>query len=317
MIFGFLINWSCFFIQMTVSKARDLHLTLYTWDTRGGKHKKYSYATLNLPTLLQGRKPETPFAERLAIRLEPKGTLYVKVRVSTTRSSCLRVAFDRTVAITLVSTSKIALEENPSSPGPLVFGADLQSIVDREKSGLSVPTLVHACIEEVEKRGSQVLWHQTILWDIKRPNRLYTSHGTALARMNAQSRAVANSVHTYRVKTSLPWRWHVVKRIQRVGRNAFADTVAGSAGAAFGDTRPARLKDVLVASDLSSCMRDTVEQGSAWLKRAIPLFARRTLRRSAQWSWLLYFIQLQSRLAHLPCMRVFQAWLRTKVTADV
>nr|CAB3266751.1 rho GTPase-activating protein SYDE2 [Phallusia mammillata] len=122
------VAWNqCF--ELMVNKARDLHVTLYTWETRGGKHKVCSYATLNLPTLIQGAKLQSNFSERLAVRLEPRGTLYMKV----------------------------ALEKNPSSPGPLVFGADLQSIVDRESSGYGIPSLVHSCIEEVEKRGMQVV----------------------------------------------------------------------------------------------------------------------------------------------------------------
>lgn len=51
---------------------------------------------------------------------------------------------------------QLALEQNSASVGPLVFGADLQSIVEREKSKFGIPSLVHSCIEEVEERGMQV-----------------------------------------------------------------------------------------------------------------------------------------------------------------
>ena len=65
----------------------------------------------------------------------------------------------------------MALEPTSSNSGPLMFGADLQSIVDRELMDLKVrevkgrevgriyegiPRLVQKCIEEVELRGMKV-----------------------------------------------------------------------------------------------------------------------------------------------------------------
>ena len=54
-------------------------MTLYTWDTRGGKHKVCSLASLNLPSIFQGVQARDMFSERLAVRLESRGTLYIKV----------------------------------------------------------------------------------------------------------------------------------------------------------------------------------------------------------------------------------------------
>jgi len=123
------VAWNqCF--EMTVNKARLLHLILYTWDTRSGKHKKSSQASINLTTVLQGVTCRDMYSKRLAVRLEPRGTIYIK----------------------------IALEPGSNNTGPLMFGADLQSIVDRETdTDLPIPRLVHTCIQEVEKRGMQVV----------------------------------------------------------------------------------------------------------------------------------------------------------------
>ena len=67
----------------------------------------------------------------------------------------------------------MALEPCSSNTGPLMFGADLQSIVDRElmnkvkaakekqpyqvvRENKGIPRIVQQCIEEVEERGMKV-----------------------------------------------------------------------------------------------------------------------------------------------------------------
>uniref|UniRef100_H2ZJM7 C2 domain-containing protein n=1 Tax=Ciona savignyi TaxID=51511 RepID=H2ZJM7_CIOSA len=57
------VAWNqCF--EMTVSQARELHLMVYTWETRGGKHKVSSRATVNLASLINGAKTNDTFAQR-------------------------------------------------------------------------------------------------------------------------------------------------------------------------------------------------------------------------------------------------------------
>nr|XP_009861411.2 rho GTPase-activating protein SYDE2 isoform X2 [Ciona intestinalis] len=144
------VAWNqCF--EMTVNQARELHLVLYTWEMRGGKQKVCSHATLNLAHLMHGKRPRDMFSERLAVRLEPRGTLYIK----------------------------IGLEHNSSSTGPLVFGADLQSIVDRENKSLGIPSLVNSCIHEVEERGMQVVG-------------VYRLCGSAIVKKNLRSELEAS-----------------------------------------------------------------------------------------------------------------------------
>jgi Rho GTPase-activating protein SYDE len=42
------------------------------------------------------------------------------------------------------------------APPPL-FGVDIESVVTREGSGLGVPILVQKCVEEVERRGMDIV----------------------------------------------------------------------------------------------------------------------------------------------------------------
>lgn len=111
--------------EAKLEDAYDLHITLYTWEAHG-KHKTLAKSTLPISDLLCG---VIGVPVKLAVKLEPRGTLYIKLSV-----------------------------EDPSTlAGPKVFGADLQSILDREQSGLSIPLLVHDCIREVEARGMTVV----------------------------------------------------------------------------------------------------------------------------------------------------------------
>ena len=66
---------------MMVNQAKNLYFTVYTWDTRGEKHKVSSRAVINLPMLLQGSKSTSTYSNRLAVSLEPRGTLYIRVCV--------------------------------------------------------------------------------------------------------------------------------------------------------------------------------------------------------------------------------------------
>jgi len=70
-----------FLSQMIICQAKNLYFTVYTWDTRGGKHKVSSRAVINLPLLMQGNKSSFTYSNRLAVSLEPRGTLYIRVSV--------------------------------------------------------------------------------------------------------------------------------------------------------------------------------------------------------------------------------------------
>lgn len=62
--------------QAKLEEAYNLHLTLYTWE-RKGSHKQLAKATIPIASLL-GKKKQGE-AQRLAVKLDPRGTIYIKV----------------------------------------------------------------------------------------------------------------------------------------------------------------------------------------------------------------------------------------------
>lgn len=50
----------------------------------------------------------------------------------------------------------LGVQATRKSPPPL-FGVDLETVVTRENSGMGVPFLVQKCVEEVERRGMDIV----------------------------------------------------------------------------------------------------------------------------------------------------------------
>lgn len=100
---------------------------LYSWDPQS-RHKLCYKGTVHLLSALR----EAP-AHSLALRLEPRGALYLKLRYRDPRHT-----FQRT----------------PNYSGGM-FGAPLESLVAREKS--PVPLLMQRCIHQVESRGLDIV----------------------------------------------------------------------------------------------------------------------------------------------------------------
>lgn len=111
--------------EAKLEEANDLYLSLYAWESES-QHKELAKARLPISELLSD---QLGVALKLAVKLEPRGTVYVK----------------------------LSLEESSKLEGPRVFGADLQSILGREKTGLPIPLLVRDCIKEVEHRGMAIV----------------------------------------------------------------------------------------------------------------------------------------------------------------
>ncbi len=76
--------------------------------------------------------------------MHPAGTLYLTMRYIDLRSAYSRSASrsNRPLGIGL---------------GGRLFGVSLESVLDRESSGFLVPLIVKRCIEEVEKRGLDII----------------------------------------------------------------------------------------------------------------------------------------------------------------
>jgi hypothetical protein len=117
--------------ELDLFDTKEIAFLLYTWDPTF-RHKLCYKGILHLASLSLN---ETP-AHSLALKMEPRGTLYLKLR-----HKDLQLAFQRPQ-----STATNAL-----------FGVDLETLVNRENSGLNVPLIVKRCVEEIEKRGSDLV----------------------------------------------------------------------------------------------------------------------------------------------------------------
>lgn len=116
--------------EIDLVENREVAFLLYTWDPRF-RHKLCYKGVLHLSALLR----ESP-VHSLALKLEPRGTLYLKMRYKGP-AQC----FQRLPA--------------PTTDG--VFGVDLETVLVREDSGYGVPLLIKRCTEEVERRGLDIV----------------------------------------------------------------------------------------------------------------------------------------------------------------
>ena len=110
----------------------DLDFLIYSWDPQY-RHKLCYKGSLNLPTLLsQGTQ------HQLALRVDPRGTLYLKLRFVDANA-----AYRRTPC--------------PRKSG--LFGVNLESVALREGATASggVPLILQRCVEEVERRGLDII----------------------------------------------------------------------------------------------------------------------------------------------------------------
>ena len=123
-------DWDEIF-EIDMYQVKDMSFLLYSWDPQI-RHKLCYKGMVSLISLSLA---ETP-VHSLALKMEPKGTLYIKLRYKDTSLS-----FQRT-----------PLSPTSASPTAL-FGLNLDTLVNRENSGSSIPLIIKRCVEEVESRG--------------------------------------------------------------------------------------------------------------------------------------------------------------------
>uniref|UniRef100_A0A4W6FNG7 Synapse defective Rho GTPase homolog 2 n=1 Tax=Lates calcarifer TaxID=8187 RepID=A0A4W6FNG7_LATCA len=81
---------------------------------------------------------QTRSSPHLAVKLEPRGLIYVK--------------------LSLMEQWQNSLDGGPDGDRePQVFGVEAWRVVEKENTGLMVPLLISKCINEIEKRGCQVV----------------------------------------------------------------------------------------------------------------------------------------------------------------
>ncbi|XP_069783678.1 rho GTPase-activating protein SYDE2-like isoform X2 [Narcine bancroftii] len=108
--------------------SQQLQLLVFTWDPGSCSNRVCCHGTALLPPLFRGAR-----SHQLAMQLEPRGILYMKV--------------------SLVEARDISACCTDEHREPRVFRMELKELVERERSGVSVPLLIQKCVSEIEKRG--------------------------------------------------------------------------------------------------------------------------------------------------------------------
>lgn len=117
--------------NIELENAQHLKLVVFSWEPTPRRNRVCCHGTVVLPTLFRVSK-----MHQLAVKLEPRGLIYVK--------------------LTLMEQWENSLDSPDAEREPTVFGVEARKIVEKENTGLRVPLLMQKCIVEIEKRGCQV-----------------------------------------------------------------------------------------------------------------------------------------------------------------
>ncbi|XP_026093034.1 rho GTPase-activating protein SYDE2-like [Carassius auratus] len=118
--------------NIELENAQHLKLVVFSWESMPRRNRVCCHGTVVLPTLFRVRKTHL-----LAVRLEPRGMIYVK--------------------LSLMEQKQTSLDGQEGDHEMQVFGLEARRVVEREASGLMVPLLIEKCISEIERRGCQVV----------------------------------------------------------------------------------------------------------------------------------------------------------------
>ncbi|KAH8361108.1 hypothetical protein KR200_007307 [Drosophila serrata] len=117
---------------------KQLDVLVYSWDPQH-RHKLCYRGAISLSAILR----QSPL-HQLALKVEPRGTIYIRMR----------------------HTDPLALYKRRGLSSlragyPTLFGADLETVVNRESKGAPgcapVPIVLRRCVEEVERRGLDII----------------------------------------------------------------------------------------------------------------------------------------------------------------
>ncbi|XP_041863135.1 rho GTPase-activating protein SYDE2 isoform X2 [Melanotaenia boesemani] len=119
--------------NIELENAQHLKLVVFSWEPTPKRNRVCCHGTVVLPTLFRVTR-----SHQLAVKLEPRGLIYVK--------------------LSLMEQWQNSLDGGPDGDRePQVFGVEAWRVVERENTGLMVPLLISKCINEIEKRGCQVV----------------------------------------------------------------------------------------------------------------------------------------------------------------
>ncbi|XP_035377164.1 rho GTPase-activating protein SYDE2 isoform X2 [Electrophorus electricus] len=157
--------------NIELENAQHLKLAVFSWEAEPQRRSRVCcHGTVALPPLF---RPAGSRAQRLAVRLEPRGVIYVRLGLMERWANSLDAP------------------DGEGSREARVFGADPASVVEREGVGLSVPLLIQKCIDEIERRGCQVVG-------------LYRLCGSAAAKKGLREAFERNSCAVQLSETNYP-----------------------------------------------------------------------------------------------------------------
>ncbi|XP_021378846.1 rho GTPase-activating protein syd-1-like [Mizuhopecten yessoensis] len=116
--------------DIELEDAKDVSFLIYNWDPNY-KHRLCFHGTVMLPSYITGSGKKS-----VALKMEPKGLLYVTFLYRDPA-----VCFQRLTS--------------PRKNG--VFGIDLETVIKREIALRNVPILIQKCVDEIERRGLEVV----------------------------------------------------------------------------------------------------------------------------------------------------------------
>lgn len=125
--------------ELDLVNNKQLDVLVYSWDPQH-RHKLCYRGTIAITSLLR-----TAPIHQLALKVEPRGTIYLRIRYN----DPLQLYRRRGVP---------ALRGGVSTA---LFGIDLETIVTREAKGAPgnapVPIVLRRCVEEIERRGLDII----------------------------------------------------------------------------------------------------------------------------------------------------------------
>ena len=145
--------------ELDLANNLEVEFLVYSWDPQL-RHRLCYRSSLRLAALFG--KGQT--FQQVALRMHPAGTLYLTLRFTD-----MREAYDRSRHTPVPGMARMSPVVVPTSIGRPVpglggpggpktlFGCSLDTVLEREASGYSVPLIVKRCTDEVEKRGLDII----------------------------------------------------------------------------------------------------------------------------------------------------------------
>ncbi|XP_072172882.1 rho GTPase-activating protein 100F-like [Diadema setosum] len=146
--------------EIDLERAQDMGIMVYNygWNTEG-RQKLCHKSHIRLTQILIHAKTRDD-AYNLAIRMEPRGILYISMSFTERHATLKRV---------------------PSLDRRGLFGVPLDVVVRREGSPRLIPILLQKCIHEIEVRGINVIGIYRVCGSAKKKKKLHDEFETASA----------------------------------------------------------------------------------------------------------------------------------------